>query len=114
MLLEPVLLIVSAPPVLRLPPPVTFAAVKLIVPVPLVVSGFAPFERSIAMAALAARLLFAASVIAPLKAMVLNEPIVRLALKSGRALTATVSAALPRLIVSDAVGLAMSVVSKVA
>jgi hypothetical protein len=85
-LLEPVLLTVSPPAVLRLPPPITFVAVKLIVPLPLVASMFAPFERLIILDAFAARVLFGASVIAPLKVMVPNslpgEPIARLALKS--------------------------------
>src|SRR6185369_15020325 len=111
-LLDPVLLIVKPPPVLTLPAPITFAAFKLIVPVPLVVSAFDPFERLIVPEALVARLLFAASVIASLKVTVLNslpaEPIVRFAVKSGSALTARVSAGSPRLIVSDPVGLAKS------
>src|SRR5581483_11004641 len=93
------------------------AVVNVTVPVPLVAMSDEEPEKLIVLLALPARFLFAASVTAPPKVIVLNslpaDPIVRLALKSGRALTAIVSAVLPRLIFSELLGFAKSVVSMV-
>src|SRR2546423_6284511 len=89
------------------------AVVSETVPVPLVARSLVVFGRLIVLDASPERLLLAASVTAPLKVIVLNGfapvPIVRLALKSGGALTVIVSAELPRLIVSEPVGFAKSV-----
>src|SRR5262245_12107587 len=86
-------------------------------PAPLVVISLVAFGRLIVPATKAARLLSLASVTTPLTVKVLNglaaAPIVRPAVKSGRPLMVNVSPAFPRLIVTDPVGLAKSVVSNV-
>src|SRR5262245_42222314 len=94
------------------------AVVSEIAPVPLVARSLVAFGRLIVPPALAIRFLAAARLTAPAKMMVLKglaaEPIVKLAVKSGKAFTVIASAALPGLIVIEPVGLAKSVVSNVA
>src|SRR5450432_2149846 len=93
------------------------AVVIKIVPDPEVARLLAAFGRLIVLDAKAIRVLSAANVTAPLNVTVLNSlpgaPMNRLEVRSGRALTAIVSDALPRLICTEPVGLAKSVVSNV-
>src|SRR6185295_6181005 len=85
---------------------------SVIVPVPLVEI---PVEIFRTLVVSAERFLLAASASVPVKSTSVNGlafvPIVRLALKSGTAATVMKSVALPRLIVSEPLGLAKSVVS---
>src|SRR5947199_7055004 len=94
------------------------AVVSATVPVPLVARSLAALGRLIVLDASPERFLFDASVIAPLKVSVLKGfapvPIVKLEVRSGNALTIIVSAELPRLMVTEPVGLEKSVASNVA
>src|SRR5690242_13332604 len=93
------------------------AVVRLIEPVPVTATLLVEFGRLIGPVALAERLLFAARVRPPAKAMELNslpaEPSVRLELKSvvARLLAVSVSPELLGLIVAEAVGLVKNVVA---
>src|SRR5262245_54601615 len=97
------------------------AVVKLTEPVPLtdILIAKGVGSRLIVPVAWAERLLSAASVSLPANVILLNslpaEPTVSPALKSvlGKSLTVNVSAALPRLIVTDPLGFAKTVVSYV-
>ena len=95
------------------------AVVRAMIPPPLVARSLVVFGKLIVLIAKPARLLPEASVTAPLNVIVLNspppaEPIVRLDVRSGKAFTTIVSAALPRLIVSELVGFENVVASNVA
>src|SRR5688572_32844592 len=94
------------------------AVVSEIAPVPEVTRSLPGLGRSIVPEAKTASDLSAARVAAPMKVTVLNSlpdaPIDMLEVRSGMLNTVNVSAALPGLIVTDPVGLAKSVASKVA
>src|SRR6266850_892703 len=90
--------------------PMLRVVIKLTVPVPPTAMAVLALFKLIGPLAKTARLLSAARFIAPANVMepsaAVDEPIVRDAVKSGSALIVIVSPALPRLIVSEPVGLA--------